>query len=272
MAVKSGGAGSGYIGNSLLSNKKMVGFNVPTSSAEATKTESVNVFSASAEANKPKAGNGFARIKFLRRPSVNVSIDIEASNQLKYNNTSPTFRIGSIGTYDSVSQSYSFSNDADWNYNNLTVTKQNLMSATKITFECEAKRTSSAYGSYADIEFYFHGVEAGGDIIECIAANGNNESTPRVAIKGTNGTSRWNAQAPLDMGDYIGDFHKVKYELLMSSGKVLSVNLYVDNTLLSSYNFNIDLDFSTNNNYTAYFGAISDSYIRNYKITIIGGV
>jgi hypothetical protein len=39
---KSGGAGSGYIGNSLLSNKKMVGYNVPTSSAESTMTESVN--------------------------------------------------------------------------------------------------------------------------------------------------------------------------------------------------------------------------------------
>ena len=61
-----GGAGSGYIGNSLVSNKKMVGYNVPTSSAEGTKTESVNVFDSNYVANKPKAGNGFARIKFLR--------------------------------------------------------------------------------------------------------------------------------------------------------------------------------------------------------------
>lgn len=61
-----GGAGSGYIGNSLLSNKKMVGYNVPTSSATDTKTESVNEVSASAASGKPKSGNGFARIKFLR--------------------------------------------------------------------------------------------------------------------------------------------------------------------------------------------------------------
>ena len=59
---KGGGAGSGYIGNSLLSNKKMVGYNVPTSSAEGTKTESVNDVSASAVSGKPKSGNGFARI------------------------------------------------------------------------------------------------------------------------------------------------------------------------------------------------------------------
>lgn len=62
----SGGAGSGYIGNALLDAKKMVGYNVPTSSAEGTKTESVNVYSATAEENKAKAGNGFAKITWLR--------------------------------------------------------------------------------------------------------------------------------------------------------------------------------------------------------------
>ena len=60
------GAGSGYIGNSLLSNKKMVGYNVPTSSVEGTKTESVQVFSLTPLANTPKAGNGFVRITWLR--------------------------------------------------------------------------------------------------------------------------------------------------------------------------------------------------------------
>jgi len=64
--TKGGGAGSGYIGNSLVSNKKMVGYNVPTSDAEGTKTESVQVYSAAPFANKPKMGDGFARIKFLR--------------------------------------------------------------------------------------------------------------------------------------------------------------------------------------------------------------
>ena len=61
-----GGAGSGYIGNSLLSNKKMVGYNVPTSSAEGTKTESVNEASENPVSGKPKIGNGYARITFLR--------------------------------------------------------------------------------------------------------------------------------------------------------------------------------------------------------------
>lgn len=60
------GAGSGYIGNSLVNNKKMIGYNVPTSDAEGTKTESVNDVSANPVSGKPKSGNGFARIKFLR--------------------------------------------------------------------------------------------------------------------------------------------------------------------------------------------------------------
>ena len=44
----------------------MVGYNVPTSSVEGTKTESVNEASATPVSGKPKSGNGHARIKFLR--------------------------------------------------------------------------------------------------------------------------------------------------------------------------------------------------------------
>lgn len=61
----SGGAGSGYIGNTLVSNKKMVGYNIPTSSAESTKTESVNEASESPVSGKPKIGNGYAKIKLI---------------------------------------------------------------------------------------------------------------------------------------------------------------------------------------------------------------
>lgn len=66
VSAKSGGAGSGYIGNSLVSNKKMIGYNVPTSDAINTKTESVQVYSAAPLANMPKMGDGFARIKLIR--------------------------------------------------------------------------------------------------------------------------------------------------------------------------------------------------------------
>lgn len=89
-----GGAGSGYIGNSLLSNKKMVGYNVPTSSAEGTKTESVNEISASAVANKPKSGNGHARIKFLREIDINEDSWYTIETQMGiWTNGKPVYQI-----------------------------------------------------------------------------------------------------------------------------------------------------------------------------------
>lgn len=61
-----GGGGSGYIGNPLLSNKKMVGCAVPTSEDENDKTESSSMYSEIPTRNVPKAGNGYVRIKFIR--------------------------------------------------------------------------------------------------------------------------------------------------------------------------------------------------------------
>lgn len=64
-SVTEAGAGSGYIGNSLLSNKKMVGYNVPTSSDSGTETESTNEYHSEGVAGKAKVGNGKVKITFL---------------------------------------------------------------------------------------------------------------------------------------------------------------------------------------------------------------
>lgn len=97
-----GGAGSGYIGNSLLSNKKMVGYNVPTSSAEGTKTESVNEASATPVSGKPKSGNGFVRIKFLRDIDffgfIEHMNESQADNRFEY--------IGANAGYSRISPDY----------------------------------------------------------------------------------------------------------------------------------------------------------------------
>lgn len=83
-----GGAGSGYIGNSLLSNKKMVGYNAPTSSAESTKTESVEDAKSKTTSGKPKIGNGYARITLLQEitpnPPEEFLQDIDAINGSGY--------------------------------------------------------------------------------------------------------------------------------------------------------------------------------------------
>jgi hypothetical protein len=61
------GAGSGYIGNPSLFNKKMYGNNVPTTSASETHTASVTSKSSSPISYRPKLGDGYVKIKYLKK-------------------------------------------------------------------------------------------------------------------------------------------------------------------------------------------------------------
>ena len=58
----SGAGGSGYIGNPLLKNKYMVGYNVETSDEENTKTLTTTNVSETPTSDYAKSGNGHARI------------------------------------------------------------------------------------------------------------------------------------------------------------------------------------------------------------------
>lgn len=63
-----GGGGSGYIGNPLLTNKYMVGYNVETSNIPETKTYSKNSdtdISVTAQADKVKKEDGYAKISIV---------------------------------------------------------------------------------------------------------------------------------------------------------------------------------------------------------------
>lgn len=57
--------GSGYIGNSFLTNKSMYCYNCTTSNEESTKTISTTCHSSSATSNCAKEGNGYAIITYL---------------------------------------------------------------------------------------------------------------------------------------------------------------------------------------------------------------
>ena len=61
----SGGGGSGYIGNSLLTNKVMYCYNCEESSEESTKTISTTCAKETPNENCAKKGNGYARITFI---------------------------------------------------------------------------------------------------------------------------------------------------------------------------------------------------------------
>ena len=60
-----GGGGSGYIGNSLLTNKKMVCYNCAENSDEATKTVKTTCANATATEDCAKSSNGYAKITLL---------------------------------------------------------------------------------------------------------------------------------------------------------------------------------------------------------------
>ena len=61
----SGGGGSGYIGNSLLTNKAMYCYNCEESNEESTKTISTTCAEETPTANCAKKGNGYARITYI---------------------------------------------------------------------------------------------------------------------------------------------------------------------------------------------------------------
>ena len=61
----SGGGGSGYIGNSLLTNKAMYCYNCEESSEESTKTISTTCAEETPTSNCAKKGNGYARITYI---------------------------------------------------------------------------------------------------------------------------------------------------------------------------------------------------------------
>ena len=60
-----GAGGSGYIGNSLLTNKAMYCYNCTESSEETTKTVSTTCAEETPTENCAKKGNGYARITYI---------------------------------------------------------------------------------------------------------------------------------------------------------------------------------------------------------------
>ena len=61
----SGGGGSGYIGNSLLTNKVMYCYNCEESNEESTKTISTTCSEETPTSYCAKKGNGYARITLV---------------------------------------------------------------------------------------------------------------------------------------------------------------------------------------------------------------
>lgn len=189
---KSGGAGSGYIGNSLLSNKKMVGYNVPTSSDEGTKTESVEVYDSNYVANKPKSGNGHCRIKLVAEPMPTQNLEYFRKNAGRFDNyvifyTQDAIEsndakpyllgdkdiVGYLGgswsyNYDSTSDTYTISTDSQVDYNFAVNRIQNPY---KVIIECDVEPSSGRQAWVSLVAIY---VNNDGNAVTVVASEGDN--------------------------------------------------------------------------------------------------
>lgn len=102
-----GGGGSGYIGNTLLTNKVMYCYNCSESSEESTKTVSTTCVSEEATSNCAKMGNGYARIS--GSASIKVLPRVTVSNGTDYNfkeniiSEIPSGYVVIYSTYDNAS-------------------------------------------------------------------------------------------------------------------------------------------------------------------------
>ena len=91
-SINGGAGGSGYIGNSRLSEKSMYCYNCTESTEESTRTISTTCTSETPTENCAKTGNGYARITFLSGKFNTQKETIEAQDskiiKLENNNTS----------------------------------------------------------------------------------------------------------------------------------------------------------------------------------------
>lgn len=109
------GAGSGYIkdtiGALIKQNKKMVGYDVPTSIEVNTKTESNFKVSANAARNSSKMGNGFVKIKRLEKYPVGCRTILTV---LDNNQGIADYKVSGKGS-SQVQEKYD--DQAEWNWN-----------------------------------------------------------------------------------------------------------------------------------------------------------
>ena len=147
MSIDSGGAGSGYIGNSLVSNKKMVGYNVPTSEAESTKTESVNEASESPVSGKPKIGNGYAKIKLVRE-LIPQSIVMPVDNIIKF---IPPYVLSNWRMSDIPDEQL-----APYLYRDDVVIETGQQNMGTLTYQNGVYTYPANIGSYTDSVFYYY--------------------------------------------------------------------------------------------------------------------
>lgn len=234
----SGGAGSGYIGNSLVSNKKMVGYNVPTSEAESTKTESVNEASESPVSGKPKIGNGHVLIKLLQQVTELDVLEVTASsNMADSKGVIPTVVEGG-GTYTEENGYYCNSSTILEYSKNLSPSI--LKASGYIDFELTGIN-NNGWGDSRDTGIQIRNDSDNTVIMTAVFANGNADTSTdtkeiiRVRSSADNVIYKFTNYDGSALDVNKNAWHDVKIRAYITNNKWVKGECYVDGTLWLSY-------------------------------------
>ena len=91
--------GSGYIGNSLLTNKVMYCYNCTALDTYSTKTATTTCTNETATENCPKIGSGYAKISYISDDIAIEKFDVGSKEKFFYSNSEQTFIAPLSGNY-----------------------------------------------------------------------------------------------------------------------------------------------------------------------------
>lgn len=215
----------------------------------------------------------FTCCRTINHSAVVHSIQIEVSEEdgFRYNGVNPSIIGGSMGVYDSESESYYFENPCQWTYSGTELTPNDIRSWTQIEVSFEAKVQSTTTGNGSDMNVGFAdslSLLSVNNVLIAVGANGSEdfpqpEDTALLILN--NGSNKWLGKTPFDMEVYYNAFHEVKYIVNISNGVVGTVNCYVDGTLYNSTNMGVSFNY-TMNKYYILFGMIDHAYLKSIKI------
>ena len=181
------GGGSGYIGNTLLSEKSMYCYNCTESSEVSTKTISTTCVNETATANCAKSGNGYARITLLSSPT-NIETDKvtiiaqESTNQSIKSVTGKTLtcklKLNKLSRTEKV-----YTGQREWTFD-YTGEEQTFIAPVNGTYKLE---TWGASGGYSKESTYLGGY--GGYATGQASLNIDQKVYINVGGRGENGTS-----------------------------------------------------------------------------------
>ena len=202
-------------------------------------------------------------------PTHTFTMKLKASEGLKYQNQNPIALYGSMGSYDSGSQSYYFSQNCIFSFSSpAKISKVVLENCSKITVEFTGKVLSGSQGQAVDLDI---GFEVQNQAFSSAAmlftsANGLYDTPEQTTLMRVNfGASSWQGTAPLEASAYIGNFHHVKYVLNMDHGTATTAACYVDDVEYATKTFNTELNLEQDE-YFVIFASMEQCYIKDYSI------